>query len=93
MKEKGYSRRRLACYLACLALRLYRYGFVESFNGKLRDECLNESLFIDYNPAGKIIEQGRNDYNDNRPHSSLKGLTPSNSQNYKNISKYKPTYI
>jgi len=51
-------------------------GFVESFNGKLRDECLNEHLFINYNHARKIIEQWRNDYNYNRPHSSLNGLTP-----------------
>jgi len=51
-------------------------GFVESFNGKLRDECLNEHLFLSYNHARKLIEQWRNDYNYNRPHSSLKGLTP-----------------
>jgi len=51
-------------------------SFVESFNGKLRDECLNEHLFVNYNHARKIIEQWRNDYNYNRPHSSLKGLTP-----------------
>jgi len=51
-------------------------GFVKSFNGKLRDECLNEHLFVNYNHARKIIEQWRNDYNYNRPLSSLKGLTP-----------------
>jgi len=50
--------------------------FVESFNGKLRDECLNEHLFLSYNHARKIIEQSRNDYNYNRPHSSLKDMTP-----------------
>jgi len=51
-------------------------GFIESFNGKLRDECLNEHLFLNYNHARKVIEQWRHDYNYNRPHSSLKGLTP-----------------
>jgi len=60
MKEEGYSRAARACYLACLAPRLYRYGFVESFNGNLCDECLKEPLFINYNHAGKTIEQCRN---------------------------------
>jgi putative transposase len=51
-------------------------GFVESFNGRLRDECLNEHLFNTLNEARQIIEAWRNDYNTNRPHTSLKGLTP-----------------
>ena len=51
-------------------------GFVESFNGRLRDECLNENLFSSYAQAQHIIETWRNDYNHNRPHTSLKGLTP-----------------
>ena len=51
-------------------------GFVESFNGRLRDECLNEHLFTNLNEARNIIEEWRIDYNNNRPHSSLKGLTP-----------------
>jgi len=51
-------------------------GFVESFNGKLRDECLNEHLFASYNHARNIIEEWRADYNYNRPHSSLNWLTP-----------------
>ena len=51
-------------------------GFVESFNGKLRDECLNERLFISYRHARNSIEEWRNDYNVNRPHTSLDGLTP-----------------
>jgi putative transposase len=52
-------------------------GFVESFNGRLRDECLNEHLFVSLAHARQIIEEWRMDYNTNRPHSSLKGLTPS----------------
>lgn len=51
-------------------------GFVESFNGRLRDECLNEHLFANLNEARQIIEAWRIDYNTNRPHTSLKGLTP-----------------
>ena len=51
-------------------------GFVESFNGRLRDECLNEHLFDTLKQAREIIEQWRNDYNTKRPHSSLNGLTP-----------------
>ena len=51
-------------------------GFVESFNGRLRDECLNEHLFVNLNEARQIIETWRIDYNTNRPHTSLNGLTP-----------------
>lgn len=51
-------------------------GFVESFNGRLRDECLNEHLFSSYNHARTIINAWRIDYNNQRPHSSLNGLTP-----------------
>lgn len=51
-------------------------GFVESFNGKLRDECLNEHLFSNLSEARQIIEKWRIDYNQNRPHTSLGGLTP-----------------
>jgi putative transposase len=51
-------------------------GFVESFNGRLRDECLNEHLFANLKEARQIIEEWRIDYNTNRPHSSLNGLTP-----------------
>jgi putative transposase len=51
-------------------------AFVESFNGRLRDECLNEHLFANLNEARQIIEAWRIDYNTNRPHTSLNGLTP-----------------
>lgn len=51
-------------------------GFVESFNGRLRDECLNEHLFANLSQARQIIENWRTDYNTARPHSSLNGLTP-----------------
>jgi putative transposase len=51
-------------------------GFVESFNGRLRDECLNEHVFTNLSEARRIIEEWRIDYNTNRPHTSLNGLTP-----------------
>ena len=51
-------------------------GFVESFNGRLRDELLNETLFGNLAQARQIIEDWRIDYNSERPHTSLNGLTP-----------------
>ena len=51
-------------------------AFVESFNGRLRDECLNEHLFVSLEDARRLIELWRCDYNTARPHSSLGGLTP-----------------
>uniref|UniRef100_UPI0024A77365 integrase core domain-containing protein n=1 Tax=Paracoccus sp. PARArs4 TaxID=2853442 RepID=UPI0024A77365 len=50
-------------------------GSVESFNGRLRDECLNEYLFANLRHAHDLIEAWRDDYN-HRPHTSLDGLTP-----------------
>ena len=51
-------------------------AYIESFNGKLRDECLNENVFIDLYDAREKIEAWRWDYNSIRPHSSLNNLTP-----------------
>lgn len=51
-------------------------GYVESFNGKFRDECLNEHWFSDIAEAQQIIEEWRVDYNEQRPHSSLDYLAP-----------------
>jgi putative transposase len=51
-------------------------GFAESFIGRLRDECLNEHLFGTLKDARRILEAWRIDYNTQRPHSSLQGLTP-----------------
>lgn len=51
-------------------------GFVESFNGSFRDECLNETLFSTLIQARQQITDWRKDYNHNRPHSSLGNLTP-----------------
>ena len=51
-------------------------GHIESFNGKLRDECLNTSWFVDLADAQEKIELWRRDYNEVRPHSSLGYLSP-----------------
>lgn len=51
-------------------------AYIESFNGKFRDECLNEELFFSPADAKPKIERWRQDYNDERPHSSLNNETP-----------------
>lgn len=51
-------------------------GYIESFNGKLRDECLNENWFISPTEARRILELWRQDYNEHRPHSALGYQTP-----------------
>jgi putative transposase len=51
-------------------------GFVESFNGRLRDELLNETMFRSLAHAREVLSDWREDYNGERPHTSLDGLTP-----------------
>ena len=51
-------------------------AFAESFNGRLRDECLNINWFMGIKHAREVIESWRRDYNEVRPHSSLKGRSP-----------------
>jgi len=51
-------------------------GYVESFNGRLRDECLNETLFASLSHARSVLSGWRHDYNHVRPHSGIGGLTP-----------------
>ena len=51
-------------------------GYIESFNGHLRDECLRVSWFQNLFDARRKIADWRRDYNDERPHSSLDYLTP-----------------
>lgn len=51
-------------------------GHVESFNGRLRDECLNQHIFANLDEARSKIEAWRQDYNFVRPHSALGWLTP-----------------
>lgn len=65
-----------------ITLRLIEPGkpnqnaYVESFNGRLRDECLNEHWFTSLAHARTVIEAWRQEYNEERPKKSLGGLTP-----------------
>lgn len=51
-------------------------AYIESFNGKFRDECLNEHWFLTMAHARRAIEAWRIEYNSERPHSSLADFTP-----------------
>ena len=51
-------------------------GFIESYNGRLRDELLNETLFSTLDQARMALAIWRVDYNNSRPHSQLDGRTP-----------------
>jgi putative transposase len=51
-------------------------GFVEAFNGRVRDECLNEHWFSTLREARGLIETWRNAYNSTRPHSALGWMSP-----------------
>lgn len=51
-------------------------AFVESFNGKFRDECLNEHWFLSLSHARRVIDTWRQEYNTWRPHQSLHNRTP-----------------
>jgi putative transposase len=68
-------------YARGVTLRFIRPGkpienaYVESFNGKFRDECLNEHWFVSLADAQRTIEAWPIDYNVVRPHSSLDGVT------------------
>ena len=55
-------------------------AFVESFNGKVRDECLNLNWFTSLDGARQVIAEWRDDYNEIRPHKSLGGLTPNQNE-------------
>lgn len=65
-----------------ITLRLIEPGkpnqnaYVESFNGRLRDECLNETWFMNLAHAKAVIETWRREYNEERPKKALGGLTP-----------------
>lgn len=52
-------------------------AFIESFNGRLRDECLNVHSFVDLAHAQALLDAWRHDYNHQRPHGALGHLTPS----------------
>lgn len=70
------------CHDHGVKLRLIEPGkpnqnaYIESFNGRLRDECLNESWFMNLQHARVLIEAWRREYNEERPKKALGGLTP-----------------
>lgn len=51
-------------------------AYIESFNGKFRDECLNEHWFASLDHARAVIGAWRRDYNEERPHSAIGNQTP-----------------
>ena len=51
-------------------------AFIESFNGKFRDECLNEHWFLTLQEAQLVIEAWRREYNEERTHSTIGDVTP-----------------
>jgi len=69
-------------------------AFIESFNGKLRDECLNTNVFLSIADAREKIEAWRIDYNTNRPHSSLGNQAPEEwARNLKTQRAAKPDFL
>ncbi len=64
-------------------------AFMESFNGKFRDECLNQNWFMSLGHAREVIEGWRVDYNMVRPHSSLEDMTPNE---FRLASEVEPVY-
>jgi len=79
-----FSGRKLDEWAYCNKVRLHfiepgkptQNGHIESFNGKLRDECLNMEWFVSLQEARRVIETWRIDYNQVRPHSALNNLPP-----------------
>ena len=70
------------CHDHGVKLRLIEPGkpnqnaYIESFNGRFRDECLNENWFLNLHHARVMIEAWRREYNEERPKKALGGLTP-----------------
>jgi putative transposase len=79
-----FRRRALAAWSEARGVRLEfvqpgkpaQNAYAESFNGRLRDECLNANWFTSLSDARRKIESWRPDYNQQRPHSSLNYLPP-----------------
>lgn len=89
-QRHGDNESRDACTggFASSTLALHRAGkptqnaFIESFNGRFRDECLNEHVFLTLAEARRTIEAWRDDYNACRPHKSIGHLTPNEFAHY-----------
>jgi putative transposase len=68
-------------------------AFVESFNGRLRDECLNETLFSSLAHARSILAAWKHDFNTVRPHSKLGGRTPAEIAGQRALGGMPPTLL
>ena len=80
---RGSGTRYLGISSECIPLvdpigQAEREWYIESFNGKFRDECLNALWFLTTAQAGRIMEDSKIEYNTERPHGSLADLTPRN---------------
>jgi len=60
-------------------------AYIESFNARFRLECLNEHWFLSLEDAREKIENWRQDYNENRPHSSLGNISPAEYAEQKSV--------
>jgi putative transposase len=69
----------------------WQNGFVESFHGRFRDECLNRELMLSVAEARVIIEDYRHHYNSERPHGGLGYLTPAQAR--KGLDQRQPTNL
>ena len=80
--DRADERSGAALRAAGVTLRLIEPGkptqnaYIESFNGRFRDECLNEHWFTSLAHAQVVIEDWRREYNEERPKKGLGGLTP-----------------
>jgi putative transposase len=75
----GDDRRREACGVNLRFLdpgKPMQNAFIESFDGKFRDECLSQHWFVSLEEARSVSEEWRVDYNERRPHSSVQHQTP-----------------
>lgn len=66
----------LACLMIDVTGKTTQNGSIESFNGKLRDECLNQHWFRSVAEARNVIKAWQVEYNQEGPHSSLSNKTP-----------------
>jgi len=66
----------IASGFVVLLARVASNAYVESFNGRLREECLNANWFLSLEDARVKIEAWRRDYNESRPHTALGHVPP-----------------
>jgi putative transposase len=72
----GWSQQRAVSWHYIAPGKPQQNAFAESFIGRLRDECLNETVFTSLRHARSVLASWQRDYNEVRPHSALRGQTP-----------------